>query len=131
MTFYEVLQRHGIKTGIITVAIVVIVVIVAVTCLTRKPGKDSNVSTNSSTVTTNKAGVTTPKTNPESTDKISGSSKLFKGYKYVGNSQSKVYHVADGSCPVADKIKPNHIEKFDTKEQARRHGYERCEICKP
>jgi hypothetical protein len=129
MTLFEVLRRHGIKTGIITAAIVVIIVIVAVTCLTRKPEKGENVSTNSSTVKTNKASVATPK--PESTDKYSGSSSLFKGFKYVGNSQSKVYHVADGSCPVADKIKPDHIVKFDSKDKARRSGYERCEICKP
>lgn len=50
-------------------------------------------------------------------------------YKYVGSVNSDKYHRPD--CRWAKKIKPKNEIWFKDKEDARKHGYVPCKVCKP
>lgn len=52
-----------------------------------------------------------------------------EGYKYIGSINSDKYHYP--SCRWAKKIKPKNEVWFRDKEDARRHGYVPCKVCKP
>ncbi len=136
MNLFDVLKNHGIKINFVGIIAVLVILLIAITCIFRKPADDTKTPVKTQTTATdsaktNKVETEQPKNKPVADEKYTGSNKIFKNYKYVGNSQSKVYHVTNGSCPVADKINPKNIVKLGSKEQARKLGYERCEICKP
>ena len=50
-------------------------------------------------------------------------------YKYVGSVNSNKYHRPD--CKWAKRIKPENEIWFRDKEDARKHGYVPCKVCKP
>lgn len=52
-----------------------------------------------------------------------------EGYKYVGSVNSNKYHKP--SCRWAKKIKPQNEVWFRDEEDAKRHRYVPCKVCKP
>ena len=56
-------------------------------------------------------------------------SALSNEKNYIGSKESNKYHYEN--CRWVKKIKPEHIVKFKTGEEARNAGYEPCGTCKP
>ena len=50
-------------------------------------------------------------------------------YKYVGNSDTKVFHTLD--CGHGKKIKEENRVYFETRNEAIEKGYRACKVCKP
>lgn len=139
MNTFDVLKRRGVKINFGVVLLVVVAVVIVILLFSCRTDQSKN-TTNNTTQNSNKAvsqaekkplDTKSDKTNDNTFDDHAGSSKLFKNYKFVGNSDTMVYHVTDGSCPAADKMNPDNIVKLNSKEDARKKGYSRCDICKP
>lgn len=137
MNTFDVLKRRGVKinfTAIIAAVVLIVVTVILFTC--RSDDKSDQQSSKSST-TNSGAGKASSSSNSNKQkddntfDDHSGTSKLFKKFKFVGNSSTMVYHVTDGSCSSADKMNPDNIVELKSKDDARKKGYTRCDICKP
>jgi len=48
---------------------------------------------------------------------------------FYGSSHSNVYHLP--SCRWAQKITPEHLIVFKSREEAEKAGYRPCKVCKP
>lgn len=139
MNTFDVLKRRGVKINfgvVLLVVVAVVIVILLFSCRTDQSKNTTNNTIQNSSKAVSQAEKkpleTKPNKNNDNTfDDHTGSSKLFKNYKFVGNSDTMVYHVTDGSCPAADKMNPDNIVKLNSKEDARKKGYSRCDICKP
>jgi hypothetical protein len=153
MNTFDVLKRRGIRINFVAVFAVILIVIIAIVLFTcRSDGSKETAQNNSSSKSTVTQVEKKPvekqpvekkpvekkqleprsnKTNDNTFDDYAGTSKLFKSYKFVGNSDTLVYHVTDGSCPAADKMNPDNIVKLNSKDDARKKGYNRCDICNP
>ncbi len=130
MNLMDVLKNRGIKINFVAVIAVLVLAAIAVTCLTRRPADTTKQTGDKSAATI----VKTEKAKPvveDDDNSFDNTSRLFKKFKYVGNSNSKIFHVTDGSCPTADKMNPKNMVKLSSKEQARKEGYEPCEVCNP
>lgn len=135
MNTFDVLKRRGVKinfTAIIAAVVLIAVTVILFTC--RSDDKSDQQSSKSST-TNSGAGKASSNSNKQKDDNTfddhSGTSRLFKKFKFVGNSSTMVYHVTDGSCSSADKMNPDNIVEIKSKDDARKKGYTRCDICKP
>lgn len=147
MNTFDVLKRRGVKinfTAVITVIVLVVVSIILFTCRSGDKEKQTGTSTTSSNNGKSTSAIGNPASEnkkPESTtgnkkndntfDDYAGTSKLFKKFKFVGNSSTMVYHVTNGTCPSADKMNPDNIVELKSKDDAKRKGYSRCDICNP
>jgi hypothetical protein len=49
--------------------------------------------------------------------------------KYLGSSQSNVYHYP--SCGYVKRIKPENLIHFQSVKEAQEKGYRPCKVCKP
>jgi micrococcal nuclease len=49
--------------------------------------------------------------------------------EYYGSSHSNIYHLP--SCRWAQKITPEHLIIFKSREEAEKAGYRPCKVCKP
>lgn len=136
MNTFDVLKRRGVKINFAVVLLVIVAVVIVILLFSCRTDQSNNTSQNNSKSVVSQAEKkpleTKPNKNNDNTfDDHAGSSKLFKNYKFVGNSDTMVYHVTDGSCPAADKMNPDNIVKLNSKEDARKKGYHSCDICKP
>lgn len=138
MNTRDVLRRRGVRINFAAVLLVIVIVVIAIVLFNcRSSQKDTQQSSQSSSETTRSNSEETKNTNPRKQpddntfDDHSGTSKLFKKFKFVGNSSTMVYHVTDGSCPSADKMNPDNIVELKSKNEAMRKGYHSCDICKP
>ncbi|MBP7732622.1 MAG: hypothetical protein KA140_02525 [Caldisericia bacterium] len=136
MNTFDVLKRRGVKINFAVVLLAVVAVVIVILLFSCRTDQSNNTSQNNSKSVVSQAekkplDAKPNKNNDNTFDDHAGSSKLFKNYKFVGNSDTMVYHVTDGSCPAADKMNPDNIVKLNSKEDARKKGYSRCDICKP
>lgn len=147
MNTFDVLKRRGVKinfTAVIAAIVLIVVSIILFTC--RSGDKENKTSTPTTTSNTGKSTSVTGNTNTENRktdntsgnkrndntfDDYAGTSKLFKKFKFVGNSSTMVYHLTNGTCPSADKMKPDNIVELKSKDDAKKKGYSRCDICNP
>ena len=49
--------------------------------------------------------------------------------KYVGSKNSNIYHYTD--CRWAKQILAKNLVEFSSAEDAKKHGYRPCKVCRP
>ena len=52
-----------------------------------------------------------------------------KGYNFIGNTETKIYHLP--TCSAAKKLSEKNATFFKTSKGATKAGYTPCKLCKP